>query len=80
MAIDRSVSDGICTEREMLWRLRDQADHVIDTSALSVHDLRRHLAGLFRLEAESDLSLFVTSFSYRLGYHAKLILFSMCGF
>lgn len=67
MAVDRSVSDGIRTEREMLWRLRDRADTMVDTSALSVHDLRRHLAGLFRLEAEADLSIFVTSFSYRIG-------------
>ncbi|MDD3181973.1 MAG: RNase adapter RapZ [Alphaproteobacteria bacterium] len=67
MAVDRTVSDGIRTEREMLWRLRECADHVLDTSALSVHELRRHLAGHFRLETEADLSLFVTSFSYRMG-------------
>jgi len=67
LAMDRPVTDGIKREREMIWRLRDEADHVIDTSNLSVHDLRRLLAGHFRLNNESGLSLFVSSFSYRLG-------------
>ena len=67
MALDRPVTDGIKCEREMLWRLRDEADHVIDTSILTVHDLRRTIAGHYRLNTEAGLSLFVTSFSYRLG-------------
>lgn len=67
MAVDRPVSDGIRTEREMLWRLRDAADHVVDTSNFSVHELRRHLGGLFRLETEAGLSIYVTSFSYKMG-------------
>ncbi|MGE4351695.1 MAG: RNase adapter RapZ [Bdellovibrionales bacterium] len=67
MAIDRPVPDGIRTEREMLWRVRDRADQVIDTSVLSIHDLRRQLTGAFRLEGESGLTVFVTSFSYRAG-------------
>jgi UPF0042 nucleotide-binding protein len=67
LAVDRPVTDGIKREREMIWRLRDEADQVIDTSNLSIHDLRRLLAGHFRLNNESGLSLFVSSFSYRLG-------------
>jgi UPF0042 nucleotide-binding protein len=67
MAIDRPVSDGIRTEREMLWRLRDASDQVVDTSNFSVHEFRRHLGGLFRLETEVGLTVYVTSFSYKLG-------------
>lgn len=67
LAIDRPVTDGIKREREMLWELRDSADHVIDTSLLSIHDLRRLLVGNYRLDAAPGLSLFVTSFSYRHG-------------
>lgn len=67
MATDRPVPDGIKREREMLYRLRDEADHVIDTSALSIHDLRRLIAGHFRLSQDSGLTIFVTSFSYKLG-------------
>lgn len=67
LAVDRPVTDGIRREREMLWRLRDEADHVIDTSLLSVHDLRRIIAGHYRLDSAPGLTLFVTSFSYRHG-------------
>lgn len=67
LALDRPVTDGIRREREMLWMLRDEADQVIDTSALSLHDLRRLIAGTFRLDQASGLSIFVTSFSYRQG-------------
>jgi len=67
MAVDRPVTDGIRREREMTSRLRDEADQVIDTSALSIHDLRRLIGGSFRLEQDSGLSIFVTSFSFRQG-------------
>jgi len=67
LAFDRTVADGIKREREMLWSLRERADQVIDTSELSVHDLRRIISEHFRLDLESGLSIFVTSFSYRQG-------------
>jgi UPF0042 nucleotide-binding protein len=67
LAIDRPVTDGIRREREMLWPLRNEADHVIDTSLLSIHDLRRLIIGHYRIDNEAGLTLFVTSFSYRHG-------------
>ena len=67
LAIDRPVTDGIKREREMLWRLRDGADHVIDTSLLSLHELRRQIVGHYRTDNAVGLTLFVTSFSYRHG-------------
>ncbi|MBI1273517.1 MAG: RNase adapter RapZ [Alphaproteobacteria bacterium] len=67
LAIDRPVSDGIRQEREMLWQVRDEADHVLDTSLLSIHELRRLIVGHYRLDAASGLSLFITSFAYRRG-------------
>ncbi|MDP9128118.1 MAG: RNase adapter RapZ [Pseudomonadota bacterium] len=67
LAIDRPVTDGIRREREMLWRLRDAADHVIDTSLLSIHELRRLIAGHYRVDGIVGLTLFITSFSYRHG-------------
>lgn len=67
LALDRPVTDGIRREREMLWSLRDEADHVIDTSLMSIHDLRRLIVGNFRIDNASDLTLFITSFSFRHG-------------
>jgi UPF0042 nucleotide-binding protein len=67
LAIDRPVTDGIKREREMLWRLRDGADHVIDTSLLSLHELRRQIVGHYRPDNAAGLTIFITSFSYRHG-------------
>lgn len=67
MALDRRISDGISLERSILWPLRDHADLVIDSSDISVHDIRRILQGHFRLDAAPDLQIFVSSFAYRHG-------------
>ncbi len=67
MAIDRPVTDGIKQEREMLWRLRDGADQVIDTSLISIHELRRLVAGHFRIDNTAGLTISLISFSYRHG-------------
>ena len=67
MAVDRPVTDGIRYERELLWKLRDAADQVIDTSLMTLHDLRRLIVGYHRLDSASELTLFVTSFSFRHG-------------
>ena len=63
---DRPVMDGIRREREVLASLRDRADLVIDTSALTAADLKRMLTGHFAREAVG-LRVFVTSFAYRRG-------------
>jgi RNase adapter protein RapZ len=67
LAIDRPVIDGIQQERGILAPLRAHADHVIDTSLFSLHDLRRLAAGQFRLRAQAELIISVTSFSFRQG-------------
>ena len=67
LALDRPVTDGIRREREMLWALKNEADQVIDTSGISVHDLRRQIAGHYRFDHAQGLTIFVTSFSYRHG-------------
>ncbi|HAX91736.1 MAG TPA: RNase adapter RapZ [Rhodospirillaceae bacterium] len=67
LAIDRPVTDGIAKERVLVARLQGEADHVIDTSALSIHDLRRLIVGHYRTETETGLAIYVMSFSYRYG-------------
>lgn len=67
LALDRPVPDGIQRERALLAPLRDTADLSIDTTALSIHDLRRQLSGHFALDAEPGLLVSVLSFSFRLG-------------
>ncbi|ACJ00238.1 RNase adapter RapZ [Rhodospirillum centenum] len=67
LAVDRPVPDGIALERTLLVPLREAAEVVIDTSQLSIHDVRRLLTGHFRLDGDPSLHVFVTSFAYRHG-------------
>lgn len=67
LAIGRPVVDGIASERALLAPLKLAADLVVDTSDLSIHDLRRIVGGHFGLERTPDLGVFVSSFSYRKG-------------
>ena len=67
LAIERPVSDGIRRERQLLAGLVEAADLVLDTSQLSIHDLKRRLAGEFPLDAALPLQISVMSFSYKHG-------------
>ncbi len=48
LAIDRPIHLGIEEERTLMEPLRNKADIVIDTTELSIHDLRHILEGHFR--------------------------------
>ena len=59
--------EGIERERDLLANLRGAADAVIDTSRMSVHDLRRRLEGLFPDEEVIQLRATVMSFGFKYG-------------
>jgi RNase adapter protein RapZ len=67
MAPDRPVTDGIIEERRQIGWMRDSADVVIDTSALSPHEFKQLLVGHFALGHSPGTRLSVMSFSYRRG-------------
>ena len=67
LAPDGSPVAGIEQERRLLEPLRRAADIVIDTSLLNAHDLRRLLRAHFTSDPQEGMSIFVTSFSFRLG-------------
>jgi UPF0042 nucleotide-binding protein len=59
---------GIQNERERLVELRGQADRILDTSALTVHELRGELRRLYReSHASDDLGITVLSFGFKFG-------------
>jgi UPF0042 nucleotide-binding protein len=64
---DRPVVDGIVDERRQIDWMRDAADVVIDTSALSPHQFKQILAGHFALGNRAGMTIAVMSFSYRRG-------------
>jgi len=61
------ITDGIAAERELLEGLRGEADLVIDTSRLSVHDLRREIEREFGGDAPAALRATVLSFGFKYG-------------
>ncbi|MEZ5648326.1 MAG: RNase adapter RapZ [Alphaproteobacteria bacterium] len=67
LAQDRPVRDGVERERELLAPLRDSADVVIDTSAMTLGELKQTLIQHFALDRSTGPGLFVQSFSYRGG-------------
>lgn len=67
MAQDRPVSAGIKKEQSLLHPLREIADPIIDTTELSIHDLKRVLEGYFKNPGASRLTVTVLSFGFKYG-------------
>ncbi len=62
------VIDGIHHEREVMRPLRDQADVIIDTTGLNVHELRDKINSLFgQPSPTSGLTVNIISFGYKHG-------------
>jgi RNase adapter protein RapZ len=67
LAPEGSVAEGLHRERRMLHELRLMADQVIDTSGLTVHDLKRDVQMRFAEEGQGEANLTLLSFGYRYG-------------
>jgi UPF0042 nucleotide-binding protein len=70
MAPDTGVEAGIALERELLAPLRERADLVIDTTALSPHDLKARLASHLAEDGtapQARMAISVQSFSFKRG-------------
>ena len=67
LAQDRPVRDGVERERELLAPLRDAADVVIDTSSMTLGELKQTLIRHFSIDRPTGPGIFVQSFSYRGG-------------
>ncbi|HZV38938.1 MAG TPA: RNase adapter RapZ [Pseudoxanthomonas sp.] len=65
-----SLSEAIVRERQMVEPLRSEADTIIDTSTLNVHQLRRRIISEFAAERGAALSLLFESFAYKRGVPA----------
>ncbi|MCB1971276.1 MAG: RNase adapter RapZ [Rhodobiaceae bacterium] len=67
LATDRPVADGIARERSLLGSLREAADIVIDTTRMTLVDLRQNVWGNFAREDDQRMALTVVSFAFRQG-------------
>src|SRR5205085_7441483 len=55
LAPGRSASEGIRDERARLSAIREMADEIVDTSDMTVHELRQFFMGLSRVRVRAPL-------------------------
>ena len=68
LAVDRSLAAAIEAERQLLQSVKEEADVVVDTSELNVHQLRARMIDLFGADApEIGMQTTVMSFGYKHG-------------
>ena len=74
------IVDGIAAEREKLQELLAQADVVIDTSNLNVHQLEKRTAEIFAQGLTQSVRVNVLSFGYKYGIPVDADLVLDCRF
>jgi RNase adapter protein RapZ len=74
------VVDGIAAERELLQGVRGEADLVLDTSGLNVHELRARMRDTFGADVDTALRVNVMSFGYKYGLPVDADMVADCRF
>ncbi len=64
---DRPAADGIAKERDIMTPLRMAADVIVDTTDLTVHDMRRRLRDDYVSDRAEGLTITCASFAYGRG-------------
>ena len=74
------IVDGIAAERELLRGLRGEADLVLDSSELNVHELRARLRDTFGSPGDVALRISVVSFGFKYGLPMDADMVADCRF
>lgn len=77
---DQSPEEGVEREIDLLGPIRVRADHLIDTTELTVHGLKEQVTRSFALGDGPGLSVSVESFSYKRGLPRGLDMVFDCRF
>src|SRR2546422_2196598 len=64
---DRPVVEAIALERELLAPIREMADHILDTSQFTIHELRQRAVQLFEQREGRHLLVSLVSFGFKYG-------------
>src|SRR5262245_14669457 len=67
LAQNRRVTEGIREERARLSRIRGMADEIVDTSDMTVHELRHFFMSLSRDRTSARLVITLLSFGFKHG-------------
>ncbi len=65
--IGKNITLAVKEERKILFDLKERANQVIDTSKLTLGELKEILAGSLELRRSSEMKLTVVSFGYKYG-------------
>jgi len=76
----RRIIDGITAERELLRGLRGEADLVLDSSELNVHELRARLRDSFGSATEAASRINIVSFGFKYGLPLDADMVADCRF
>lgn len=80
LAVAETPAQGIDREIDLLSPIRVRADHLIDTTEMSPHDLKAEIAEWFRREGAPGLAVSLQSFSYKRGVPRGLDMIFDCRF
>jgi UPF0042 nucleotide-binding protein len=80
LAGDRPASAGIKKELGLLHDFREIADSIVDTTELTIHDLRRVLTGLYGENKGGKLNVTVMSFGFKNGLPREADIVMDCRF
>ena len=68
LAADRTLADAVAYERRLLAEVKERADIVVDTTGMTVHELRAVLAEKFREPGDTGvLAVSLVSFGFKHG-------------
>lgn len=68
LAKDISIEEGIKKEIELLSKIKEKSDIILDTTLLNIHDLKNTLTSIFLLSDKNiNLNISITSFGYKYG-------------
>jgi len=62
-----SVREGIDQERKRLVKIKEMADKILDTSGMTLSDLKNTIAGLLERRRESEMHINLVSFGFKFG-------------
>jgi UPF0042 nucleotide-binding protein len=74
------VVDGIAAERELLQGVRGEADLVLDSSRLNVHELRARMRDTFGGDTDTALRVNIVSFGFKYGLPVDADMVADCRF
>jgi RNase adapter protein RapZ len=64
---NRPVLEAVALERDLLAPIRAMADHVLETSQFTIHELRQHAVRLFEEQQAQHLLVSLVSFGFKYG-------------